>query len=128
MIGEHLLADMYGVEPRLLADAAFLSRVLVEATAVSGLRPVADPVVLPFAARPDCSTPPGVTGFVLLAESHIALHTYPEFGFAGVDVFTCGAAGRPQAVLRVLQEHLSPAHVQTVVYTRGEDRVRPGAA
>jgi S-adenosylmethionine decarboxylase len=121
VIGEHLLIDMYGVEPVLLADVEFLRRVLVEATEVSGLQPVAAPVVLPFAPRPDCPGPPGITGFVLLAESHIALHTYPEHGFAGVDVFTCGAAGEPRAVLRVFRERLSPTRLQTVEYARGEE-------
>lgn len=120
MIGKHLIVDMYGVKPGLLADVEFLRGVLVEATNASGLCPVAAPVVMPFEARPGCATAPGVTGFVLLAESHIALHTYPEHGFAGIDVFTCGAAGEPRAVLRVFQERLSPTRVQTREHARGE--------
>ena len=119
MIGKHLIIDMYDVEPGRLADAVFLRDVLAEATAASGLRPLAEPVVAPFAARPGCAASPGVTGFVLLAESHIALHTYPEYGFAGVDVFTCGAAGDPQAVLRVFQERLMPTRVQAAEHARG---------
>jgi len=120
MIGEHLIVDMYGVEPGLLAAVEFLRGVLVEATEASGLQPILAPVVVPFEARPGGVTAPGVTGFVLLAESHIALHTYPEYGFAGIDVFTCGAAGEPRAVLRVFQERLAPARVQTVEHARGE--------
>jgi len=120
VIGEHLIVDMYGVEPRLLADVEFLRGVLAEATEASGLRPIAAPVVVPFEVRPGCATAPGVTGFVLLAESHIALHTYPEHGFAGIDVFTCGAAGDPRAVLRVFQERLTPARVRAMAHARGE--------
>lgn len=120
MIGKHLIVDMYGVEPRLLADVEFLRGVLVAATAASGLCLVTAPVVVPFVARPGDQTPAGVTGFVLLAESHIALHTYPEHSFAGVDVFTCGVAGDPQAVLRMFQERLAPARVRAIEHARGE--------
>jgi S-adenosylmethionine decarboxylase len=128
VIGKHLIADMYGVEPNRLADAGFLRDVLAEATRASGLRPIAEPVVVPFAARSGCATS-GVTGFILLAESHIALHTYPEHGFAGVDVFTCGAAADPWAVVRVFQERLQPARVETVEHVRGKEAVgsRQGA-
>jgi len=119
VIGKHLIIDMYGVEPGLLADRVFLRGVLTEAAAASGLHPIAEPVAVPFAGQPGDQTPAGVTGFVLLAESHIALHTYPEHGFVGADVFTCGAAGDPRTVLEVFQDRLAPTRVWLVEHVRG---------
>jgi S-adenosylmethionine decarboxylase len=51
----------------------------------------------------------GVTGVVLLAESHISIHTWPEDGFAAADIFMCGAA-QPERALSMLREALAPRH------------------
>ena len=52
---------------------------------------------------------PGVTGVLLLAESHISIHTWPEAGFAAVDIFMCGAA-RPQVALDIISTALAARH------------------
>jgi S-adenosylmethionine decarboxylase len=53
--------------------------------------------------------PQGVTGLALLAESHISIHTWPESGYAAVDVFTCGDHTMPERACQVLSEELSAA-------------------
>jgi S-adenosylmethionine decarboxylase len=57
----------------------------------------------------------GVTGVVLLAESHISIHTWPEYGFAAADIFMCGDA-QPRLALEVIEFALKPASsiVQTI--------------
>ncbi|MEG1118521.1 MAG: adenosylmethionine decarboxylase, partial [Janthinobacterium sp.] len=50
-------------------------------------------------------------GVVLLAESHISIHTWPECGFAAVDIFMCGAA-QPQLALDIIQDALQATHCQ----------------
>jgi S-adenosylmethionine decarboxylase len=50
----------------------------------------------------------GVTGVLLLAESHISIHTWPEYGFAAADIFMCGDAA-PQLALEVIERALAPA-------------------
>jgi S-adenosylmethionine decarboxylase len=59
-----------------------------------------------------------VTGVVLLAESHISLHTWPETGFAAADVFMCGHAD-PQAAIAVLLAALEPGESRIEVVDRG---------
>ena len=60
----------------------------------------------------------GVTGVLLLAESHISIHTWPEFGYAAVDIFMCGSAD-PNLALQVLQQGLQTQDVQIHAVARG---------
>jgi S-adenosylmethionine decarboxylase len=82
------------------------------------------------AAKAACSTPlrvcvytfepQGITGVILLAESHIAVHTWPEIHYTAVDVFTCGKEARPKAALKFLQDALQPEHVEITEMKRGK--------
>ena len=112
-IGCHLLADLFGVEAVLLADAGLLRQLLLEAVARSGLRAVAEPVIVSF--QPGA----GVTGFVVLAESHIAVHSYPERGYLAVDIFTCGPHADPDAALEAIANRLRPVRIEAHRHVRG---------
>ena len=113
MIGRHLLADLYGVSPERLDDVELLRACLEGAARVCGLTPVAAPALHRFEGG-------GVTGFLMLAESHVALHTYPEHGYMALDIFSCGAADPCQA-LAVCRELLEPGEVRVRVAPRGEE-------
>lgn len=97
-VGRHLLADLHGAEPARLDDAELLARCLREAAERCRLTPIGGPVMHRFPGG-------GVTGFLLLSESHIALHTYPERGFMALDVFSCGA-GDPRSAVEVFEKAL----------------------
>jgi S-adenosylmethionine decarboxylase proenzyme len=112
-IGCHLLADLFGVDAALLADAGLLRQLLHEAVARSGLRAVSEPVIVSF--QPGA----GVTGFVVLAESHIAFHSYPERGYLAVDIFTCGPHADPDAALEAVADRLRPVRTEAHRYVRG---------
>ena len=111
MIGTHLLADLHGVSPERLNDAALLADCLLGAARECRLTPLGAPVMYGFPGG-------GVTGFLLLAESHIALHTYPERGFMALDVFSCGR-GDPLAALAVLRAALAPQRERVQLTERG---------
>jgi S-adenosylmethionine decarboxylase proenzyme len=64
--------------------------------------------------------PQGVSGVVILAESHLAVHTWPEHGYAAVEIFTCGEKPDPEAGHRYLLEKLKPAHHTVRVLERGD--------
>ncbi|MDI6690186.1 MAG: adenosylmethionine decarboxylase [Actinomycetota bacterium] len=64
-------------------------------------------------------SPHGITGVAMIAESHILIHTWPELGYAAVDVFTCGEQVDPVAAIDPFQKHFSPKHVQMVEIRRG---------
>ncbi|RQT57328.1 adenosylmethionine decarboxylase [Burkholderia cepacia] len=89
--GSHVLADLAGIDAALLRDAARLETLLTEAARQAGARVIG-------AHFHHFGGEHGVTGVVLLAESHITIHTWPEHRFAAVDAFMCGAARAAEAV------------------------------
>lgn len=100
--GTHLLADLSGVAPALLTSCSRIEALLRAAAQAAGARILHSHF---HAFGPGL----GVTGVVLLAESHISIHTWPEQEFAAVDIFMCGAA-QPQRALDVLRGALAPTH------------------
>jgi S-adenosylmethionine decarboxylase len=105
--GTHLLADFEGVAPMLLSDAAAIEDVLRQAALAAGAR-ILHGHFHTFGAGG------GVTGVLLLAESHISIHTWPEDGFAALDIFMCGAARPALALARVKTVFKGQATVRTV--------------
>lgn len=109
--GRHLLADLHGVAPDRLTDPAAIETLLRAAAAAAGSTPVGGHFH-PFGPGL------GVTGVLLLKESHISIHTWPEHGFAAVDVFMCGDA-RPERAVEVIQAALAAASVSLREVARG---------
>ena len=63
--------------------------------------------------------PQGVTALALLAESHMSIHTWPENGYAAIDVFTCGRTATPEAACAFLVEQFGAARHRLKVLSRG---------
>jgi S-adenosylmethionine decarboxylase len=114
-IGRHVLADLYGIAPALLRDAEALAAVLRTAAEAAGAHQLASHFH-------SFGTDDGVTGVVLLAESHISIHTWPEFGFAAADIFMCGHS-HPERALAVVVAALAPLRQEVRTAARGP---RPG--
>jgi len=109
--GTHLLADLHGIAAGPLHDAAAIEALLRGAAGAAGARILHGHF---HAFGPE----QGVTGVLLLAESHISIHTWPEAGFAAVDIFMCGAA-RPQLALEHIEQALRPRTRQVRAVARG---------
>ncbi|MBG6221724.1 MULTISPECIES: adenosylmethionine decarboxylase [unclassified Janthinobacterium] len=103
-LGTHLLADLSGIAAKRLRDSVALERLLREAAVAAGAQ-VLHSHFHSFGAGQ------GITGVVLLAESHISIHTWPECSFAAVDIFMCGAA-RPQLALDLIKDALQATQCQ----------------
>lgn len=122
MHGLHLTADLHGCRcaPHWLLDADALGRACNEAVRASGLQAVAQL----FHAFPATSLGPGgITATVLLAESHLCVHTWPEQRGVTLDVYVCnfGAdhSGKAQALMDALLALFEPAMVQRHALHRG---------
>lgn len=107
MDGLHLTADLRGVEPALpeMRDGAALAALCREAVVRSGLSGVAE-LFHRFGAADEHS---GITGVVLLAESHVAIHTWPELGGVTLDVYVCNYGGDNSAKAEALMVALIAA-------------------
>ena len=81
-LGRHVLAEFYGCSPDILNDTVRIEQIMVNAALEAGAE-IREVVFHEF-------TPQGVSGVVVISESHLAIHTWPELGYAAVDVFTCG--------------------------------------
>ena len=109
--GTHLLIDLWGASH--LDDIAHVGQALQQAAAACGAT-VLDVRLHSFGANA------GVTGVALLAESHISIHTWPETGFAALDVFMCGACN-PRHSLPVLHQFFEPEREVVTEVVRGQN-------
>jgi S-adenosylmethionine decarboxylase len=97
-VGKHCILELYDCNRSRLDDEAFLRDAITTAAKRAGAT-----LLHLVTHRFD---PQGVTGLALLAESHISIHTWPESGYAAVDVFTCGDHTMPERACAVLIEQL----------------------
>ena len=114
--GVHWLIDCFDVDAARLVDASALGAMLCEAATDAGAHILFHHF---HSFESNDQTPAGVTGVVLLAESHITIHTWPERRFAAVDLFLCGAT-HPERALARIERGLAPARMVTTRHRRGE--------
>jgi len=110
--GVHLIAEFWG--SRIIENPNKIEKILREAAKRGGNAPL-KVTIHKF-------LPQGMTGVILLAESHIALHSWPEFNYLAVDIFTCGKKSFPHEALGYLKESFKPKRVETKVIKRGKLR------
>lgn len=97
-VGIHYIAELYDCPPALLDDERFIKGALRDSVD-RGMATLLHGVSHHF-------HPQGVTALGLIAESHVAIHTWPEYGYAAVDVFTCGAVASAEKACAYLAEAL----------------------
>lgn len=108
--GLHVIADFWGINADKLDDVKYLTNCLTEAAQISGAT-----ILSHIHHKFD---PVGVTMVVLLSESHMSIHTYPEHGYASIDCYTCGSAD-PQKAIDYLVNEFKPEHKQVQMIERG---------
>jgi len=134
MHGLHLTADLRDcpVDRPVMADPAALRALCLAAVHAAGLQPVGE-LFHRFApaAGADPAAPVGITGVVLLAESHLAVHTWPEIASVTLDVYVCNMgndnSARAHAVLAALTAAFAPAQIERHALQRGAVQETPHA-
>ena len=126
MHGLHLIAELYecDCEPRLLADADLLRELCLEVCSTPGLTPVG----LLFHQFGSVREPAGATGAVVLAESHLAVHTWPEARAVTLDLYVCNFSQDNSAAARFACRRLITAFAPLRVLQRALERGVPQAA
>lgn len=116
--GPHLMIDGYQANAEKLADFELIRRILDELPKEMEMTKVLHPIVQRFGGEPGASS--GVSGVVIIAESHIAIHTFPAQRFISVDIFSCKAFDLSKAVQRVVEE-FEIGHHETHLINRGKE-------
>ncbi len=110
-LGRHVLAEVYGCRYDILNDLERIREILVSAALSAGAE-VLDTTFHRF-------SPQGISGVVVISESHLAIHTWPELGYAAVDVFTCGDDVDPWVAMEAIVKKFEATSVTATEVKRG---------
>ena len=110
-LGRHLLLELQGCDEEVLDDVNFLKAAMMEAAKECGATVVGESF--------HQFSPQGVSGVVVIAESHLFIHTWPEYGYAAADIFTCGDSVQPETAAQVLLRELGSKNHSMVEMRRG---------
>jgi S-adenosylmethionine decarboxylase proenzyme len=119
-LGRHVLLELRDCNAGKLDDLPYLRDTMMNAAEETGATIIGE-IFHQFA-------PQGVTGVVAIAESHLCIHTWPEFGYAAVDIFTCGAAFDPTEAAHLIVAALESKDPEITEVIRGQLNVAAPAA
>ncbi len=118
----HVMLDLYGCDPVLLADEAHLRRVLDEYPARIGMQK-ASPVSLRY-IRTSNPLDDGYSGFVIIATSHVSLHAWPPYGMVNLDIFSCNEFDEEE-VIAFARVMFAPGDIEVQSLLRAKRSPRP---
>jgi S-adenosylmethionine decarboxylase proenzyme len=110
-LGQHLIVELYDCDTKILSEVVKVQRVMIEAAKAANAS-VIDSIFHHF-------KPYGVSGVVVIAESHFAIHTWPEHNYASLDFFTCGIKSNPWKAFKVVQKGFKSNHFSVIKMERG---------
>lgn len=110
-LGQQWIAEFYGCEFKKLNDKSYIRNIMIEAAKKAKATIVTD-VFHSF-------NPQGLSGVVVIAESHMAIHTWPEHGCASVDIFSCGELINSREALEFLNAALGAVDCSIESFKRG---------
>ena len=99
-LGRHLLVELNNCDHKILNDINFIKEVMLAAANASGATVLGESF--------HQFSPQGVSGALIIAESHLTIHTWPEHGYAGADIFTCGTRVQPEKAAEVIIARMKP--------------------
>lgn len=110
-LGKHLLLELKGCDKEVLNDLGFLKGALIAAADEAGATVLGESF--------HRFNPHGVSGVVIIAESHLCIHTWPEYDYAAVDIFTCGNAVQSGKAAEILVRKLGSKNHSVIEMQRG---------
>ena len=114
MLGKHLIIDIYNADPSILKDMDAVGIMLYDAVIKAG----AKVITKHFHSFGEDS---GFTGILCLADSHLSIHTWPEFGQAAIDAFMCNEEGPSVIVPDIIEIFNADARYEIKLIARGND-------
>jgi S-adenosylmethionine decarboxylase proenzyme len=111
VLGYHTLLEFHGCPPSELCDSKKVENTFLEAAKLSQAH-VINTTFHHF-------NPHGISGVVIISESHFAIHTWPEHGYAAIDFFSCSENLKIEKAIEYLKKQLKPTHINAVEFKRG---------
>jgi len=110
-LGYQLILELEGCPSAVLDDEETVCSLMTRAVSDSGAT-----MIQPFFHR---FAPQGVSGGVIISESHFSIHTWPEYGYAAIDIFTCGDQIDMETAAETLRRGFRASRLQKMMLTRG---------
>ena len=110
-LGTHLIVELLDCDAKVIDSLKDVEGILLESAKISGAE-IIKSIFHKF-------TPQGVTGMIVIAESHFSIHTWPEYGYAALDIFTCGKDINSSLALDYLKDKLKVRSLSIVEIKRG---------
>jgi len=117
-LGRQILVEFYDCKESTINDVDYIETSMMDATRASGATIISQNF--------HKFSPYGVSGVVVIAESHVAIHTWPEYNYAAVDIFTCGDTIDPWIIQELLKEKFESKNVSSMEMKRGLFKVPHG--
>ncbi|WP_069131792.1 adenosylmethionine decarboxylase [Rhodohalobacter halophilus] len=117
-LGRQILVEFYDCDESKINDVSYIENSLIQATKASKATIISHNF--------HKFSPYGVSGVVVIAESHVAIHTWPEYNYAAVDIFTCGDTIDPWVIQEHLKEYFESKNVSSMEMKRGMFRMPEG--
>jgi len=111
VLGIHMMIELKECNPQLLNDLPYIRAAMTQAANAAGATIIGESF--------HQFQPQGVTGILAIAESHLCIHTWPEYGYAAADVFTCGESFDPEKAARILIDKLECQDPSLTEHRRG---------
>ncbi len=110
-LGKHVIAELYGCNTDIINNEELVENIMLESAELSGAT-IIKPVFHKF-------SPHGVSGIIMVAESHLSIHTWPEYGYCAIDIFTCGNVIDNYAALEHIKTGFQAKSISIIEMKRG---------
>lgn len=117
-LGRQILVEYYDCDSDVINDVAQIEHILLSATRAAKASIISHNF--------HKFSPHGVSGTIVIAESHVAIHTWPEYNYAAVDIFTCGETIDPWIIQEYIKEAFFSKNISSIEMKRGLFKVGPG--
>lgn len=117
-LGRQILVEYYDCDSDIINDVAQIENILLSATRAAKASIISHNF--------HKFSPHGVSGTIVIAESHVAIHTWPEYNYAAVDIFTCGETIDPWIIQEYIKDSFLSKNVSSIEMKRGLFKVGPG--
>jgi S-adenosylmethionine decarboxylase proenzyme len=117
-LGRQILVEYYDCDADIINDVAQIENILLSATRAAKASIISHNF--------HKFSPHGVSGTIVIAESHVAIHTWPEYNYAAVDIFTCGETIDPWVIQEYIKDAFLSKNISSIEMKRGLFKVGPG--